>query len=131
MPFKDYYALLGLPANAPLQDIKTAYRKLSKKFHPDHNPGDKYFEDRFKDIQEAYNTLGDEYRRRIYDFNYRHTNLRQLEEDIKEKEVFKSDKPIEWKCRNCGYIHYGKEAPDQCPVCKHPQSYYERRCKNY
>jgi curved DNA-binding protein CbpA len=85
MPFKDYYSLLGIPTNATLQDVKTAYRKLSKKFHPDHNPGDTYFEERFKEIQEAYNTLSDEYRRRIYDFNYKNTNLRQLEQDIKEK----------------------------------------------
>jgi len=56
---------------------------------------------------------------------------KKLLESIKKKQVFKRDKPTEWKCRNCGYIHYGKTAPDQCPVCKHPQSFYEVRCKNY
>jgi len=54
-----------------------------------------------------------------------------LLDNIRKNKVFKSDKPIEWKCRNCGYVHVGKEAPDQCPVCKHPTAFYELRCKNY
>tara|TARA_R110001592_G_scaffold121046_3_gene326062 strand:+ start:1805 stop:2161 length:357 start_codon:yes stop_codon:yes gene_type:complete len=54
---KDYYYILGLKKGATLEEIKQAYRKLSKKFHPDLNPNDKYFEDRFKDIQEAYEYL--------------------------------------------------------------------------
>jgi rubrerythrin len=50
---------------------------------------------------------------------------RKLLKNIKEGKVFKKDKAIKWKCRNCGYIHEGKEAPDECPACKHPQSFYE------
>jgi curved DNA-binding protein CbpA len=53
----DYYKILGLPYNANTNDIKSAYRKLSKKFHPDLNQGDKFFEDKFKEIQEAYENL--------------------------------------------------------------------------
>ncbi len=45
--------------------------------------------------------------------------------------VFKKDTEVKWKCRNCGYIHTGKEAPKECPACKHPQSYYELFCENY
>jgi rubrerythrin len=56
---------------------------------------------------------------------------RKLLEDVKSGAVFKSDKVIEWKCRNCGYVHTGKEAPKECPACKHPGSYYERLAENY
>ncbi len=54
---KDYHYILGVPKTATKKEIKAAYRKLSKKFHPDLNEGDKFFEDRFKDINEAYETL--------------------------------------------------------------------------
>lgn len=64
---KDYYYLLGLDVNASANDIKKAYRKLSIKFHPDKNDGDKYFEERFKDIHEAYSILSDEEKRRKHD----------------------------------------------------------------
>lgn len=56
---------------------------------------------------------------------------RKLLENVKNKIVFKKDKVIRWKCRNCGYIHEGKEAPESCPACKHPQSYYEVMVENY
>ncbi|MGC7847636.1 rubrerythrin [Desulforudis sp. 1088] len=54
-----------------------------------------------------------------------------LLESIKKDRVFKSDREIEWKCRNCGYIHKGSEAPDACPACAHPKAYFERLCENY
>ncbi|MFA5953048.1 MAG: rubrerythrin family protein [Candidatus Pacearchaeota archaeon] len=56
---------------------------------------------------------------------------RKLLKNMKEKKVFKKDKIVKWKCRNCGYIHEGKEAPKECPACKHPQSYYEILEENY
>jgi hypothetical protein len=87
MSYKDYYTILGLGTNASQQDIKTAYRKLSKKFHPDHNPGDSYFEARFREIQEAYEVLGDDYKRQAYDFNYKYKSFSQMEKDIRERET--------------------------------------------
>jgi rubrerythrin len=56
---------------------------------------------------------------------------RKLLTNVKNKKVFKKDKVVKWKCRNCGYIHEGKSAPDECPACKHPQSYYEVLEENY
>lgn len=50
---------------------------------------------------------------------------RKLLKNIEEGKVFKKDKRVKWKCRNCGYIHEGEEAPELCPACNHPQSYYE------
>ena len=56
---------------------------------------------------------------------YHERRYRKLLENVKKKQVFKKDKVIKWKCRNCGYVYEGKEAPDVCPACQHPQSYYE------
>jgi len=56
---------------------------------------------------------------------------RKLFKNIEEGKVFKKDKSVRWKCRNCGYVHEGDEAPDKCPACAHPRAYYELLCENY
>ena len=56
---------------------------------------------------------------------------RKLLKNIKDGKVFKKDTAVKWKCRNCGYVHEGKVAPEECPACAHPQSYYEVVCENY
>ena len=56
---------------------------------------------------------------------------RKLLENVKNGTVFKRDEEVEWHCLNCGYIHHGKEAPEVCPACQHPQSYYELHIPNY
>ncbi len=68
---KDYYYILGIKKETNADDIKSAYRKLSKKFHPDVNNGDKFFEERFKEIQEAYETLSNIDKRKLYDESYK------------------------------------------------------------
>ncbi|MBF2000935.1 MAG: DnaJ domain-containing protein [Synechococcales cyanobacterium M58_A2018_015] len=65
--FKDYYATLGVSKTATAEEIKQAYRKLARKYHPDVNPGDKAAEARFKEINEAYEVLSDADKRRKYD----------------------------------------------------------------
>ncbi len=67
MDFKDYYATLGVPKTATEKELKQAYRKLARKHHPDVNPGDKAAESRFKEINEAYEVLGDAATRKKYD----------------------------------------------------------------
>lgn len=54
-----------------------------------------------------------------------------LANNIADGIVFKREKPVRWVCRNCGYVHEGAEAPDICPACVHPQSYYEIEAVNY
>src|SRR5687767_14785386 len=67
MEFKDYYATLGVTKASTEKEIKGAFRKLARKFHPDVNPGDKASESKFKDINEAYEVLGDAGKRKKYD----------------------------------------------------------------
>jgi len=67
MDFKDYYSTLGVSKSASEKEIKQAFRKLARKFHPDVNPGDKAAESKFKEINEAYEVLGDPAKRKKYD----------------------------------------------------------------
>ena len=55
----------------------------------------------------------------------------KLLESFKAGNTFKGDAPLGWKCRNCGYVHEGEEAPEVCPVCAHPRAYFERKAENY
>jgi len=56
---------------------------------------------------------------------------RALLRRVIEKKVFERDEDIEWQCRNCGYVHTGKKAPESCPACLHPQAYFEPKKNNY
>lgn len=51
--------------------------------------------------------------------------------NINDNRVFKREKVVKWKCRNCGYIHESEEAPEECPACAHPQAYYELLGENW
>jgi len=78
----------------------------------------------FEDVAESFTEIGEveeEHERRY----------RKLLENVEKGIVFKRDVEVEWKCRNCGYVHHGKEAPEVCPACKHARSYYEIHAKNY
>jgi len=75
MAKEDYYKILGVNRDASEDDIKKAYRKMAMKYHPDKNPGDKQAEQRFKEAAEAYEVLGDEQKRQIYD-RYGHEGLK-------------------------------------------------------
>ena len=81
-------------------------------------------EEGFDKVAESFKEIGD--------VEEKHEErYRKLLENVKAGTVFKRSKVVEWKCRNCGYVHEGKEAPKVCPACKHPQSYYELRAENY
>ena len=67
MDYKDYYKILGVSRNASTEEIRKAYRKLAMQYHPDRNPGDKQAEERFKEINEAYQVLNDSQKRAHYD----------------------------------------------------------------
>jgi rubrerythrin len=81
--------------------------------------------------KEGFDKVADSFKE-IGEVEERHeARYRKLLENVKKGEVFKKDRPTEWKCRNCGYVHEGPEAPKVCPACKHPQSYYELLAENY
>jgi rubrerythrin len=81
--------------------------------------------------EEGFNEIADIFRE-IAEVEEEHEKrFRKLLQNIKDGSVFKKDKVVKWKCRNCGYIHEGTEAPEKCPACDHPQSYYELMAENY
>lgn len=84
---RDYYYILGISEKANEQEIKSAYRKLSNKFHPDKNNGEKFFEERFKEILEAYEILSKSDKRKDYDLRLSYfKSSRPNSDDLKKKE---------------------------------------------
>jgi rubrerythrin len=78
----------------------------------------------FKDVADSF--------KQIAEVEEKHEKrYRKLLDNVKKGIVFKRDKAVKWHCRNCGYVHEGKEAPKECPACKHPQAYYELLSENY
>lgn len=62
---------------------------------------------------------------------FHESRYRKLIHNVANNEVFKKNATVKWHCRNCGYIHEGKEPPKECPACKHPISYYEVLAENF
>jgi rubrerythrin len=63
--------------------------------------------------------------------SYHERRYNKLLESVQQGKVFKKDQPIKWKCRNCGYVFEGTQAPEKCPVCAHPKAYFEVWVENY
>lgn len=87
----------------------------------------------FADIAEAegFKAIAAAYRK-IAEVEAEHEKrYRQLLERVEAGTFFEREEEIEWQCRNCGYVHKGKNAPKNCPACLHPQSYFEEKKNNY
>jgi rubrerythrin len=70
--------------------------------------------------------------RKIAEVEKRHEKrYLQLLKNVESGQVFKKGVSVEWKCRNCGYVHEGDTAPQVCPACAHPQAHFEVQCENY
>ncbi|MFB3909235.1 MAG: rubrerythrin [Candidatus Eisenbacteria bacterium] len=59
------------------------------------------------------------------------TRFRKLRENVESKQVFHREGKVRWRCRNCGYVHEGPDAPGRCPACLHPQEHFELASENY
>lgn len=97
MAKKDYYDVLGVKKNSTKQEMKRAYRKLAKKYHPDSNKDNPSAEQMFKEITEAYNVLSDEEKRKLYDqFGHAAFDGSMGEDQSKYTYTDKQD-PFSWK----------------------------------
>jgi rubrerythrin len=87
----------------------------------------------FADVadQEGFKDVAETFRQVAKVEAYHERRYRKLLANVEQGKVFKKDAPIKWKCRNCGNVFEGPEAPAACPVCKHPRSYYEVWTENY
>jgi rubrerythrin len=81
-------------------------------------------EEGFEDVADSFKEIGEVEA-------WHEKRYRKLLKNVEEGEVFKKKNVVKWKCRNCGYIHEGDEAPDECPACKHKREYYEVWVENY
>jgi len=81
--------------------------------------------------QEGFTEIADVFKE-IAEVEEQHeTRYKKLFKNVKRGKVFKKDSVVKWKCRNCGYVHEGKEAPEECPACAHSRAFYELFCENY
>jgi len=78
----------------------------------------------FFDIAKLFRNVGEV--ERHHDFRFR-----QLAENLRNGEVFCKEEEEVWVCLNCGYVHFGKCAPEKCPACGYPQGYFALNCENY
>lgn len=81
-------------------------------------------EEGFTEIAERFRKIGEVEKQH-------EARYKKLIENLTDGKVFKKDGVVIWKCRNCGYIHVGEEAPQVCPACKHPRSFFELKAENY
>lgn len=81
--------------------------------------------------EEGFDNIAESFRQIAEVEAHHEARYRKLLENVNGYRVFKKDGVVMWKCRNCGYVYEGAEAPDLCPACHHPQSYFELLCDNF
>jgi len=82
-------------------------------------------------MEEGFPEIAESFREIAKVEKFHEARYRKLISNIEKGSVFKKDTPVKWHCRNCGYIYEGEEAPEKCPACKHPRSFYEILAENY
>lgn len=130
MPVLDFFTILVYNGNAPTEMADTTYiHKVSN--YEWMSPSGMYPTMAREAEEEGFTVIAELFRK-VADIEREHEmRFRALLENIKNDEVFKRSEENEWECKNCGHIYKGNEAPEVCPVCAHPQSYFEIRKKNY
>ena len=122
---KIWYKLMNDGVGSTEENLKAAaegeayeYKEMYKEF------AEIAREEGFEDVAKKFELVGEV--EKEHEERYKKL-LKNIDDDI----VFKGDDVTVWKCRNCGYIFVGDEAPETCPVCDHPRAYFERVAKNY
>ncbi|MFC1559939.1 rubrerythrin [Candidatus Margulisiibacteriota bacterium] len=121
-----------ITASYPAGIVKDTAANLEHAAKGEHEEWTKLYTD-FEKVarEEGFEDIADNFKE-IAEVEEEHEKrYRKLLSNIKNGIVFKRDKVTKWHCRNCGYVHEGKEAPKECPACKHPQAYYEILAENY
>jgi len=113
-PIKETLLNLHDAANGEMYEFDKMYPEFAKVAQEE---GFAQIAQSFRDIAAIENNHGQRYTK--------------LAKNIENNQVFSSTKPIQWICQNCGHIHIGIQAPDNCPVCSHPKAYFEQNCDNY
>lgn len=81
--------------------------------------------------EEGFTEIADSFKEISRVEKFHESRYKKLSVNLQDGTVFKKQEGTKWHCRNCGYIHEGKEAPQECPACKHPRAYYELLAENY
>ncbi len=81
--------------------------------------------------EEGFPAIAETFRRVAMVEEEHEIRYRKLYDRVVNGSVFVDEDEIEWQCRNCGYVHKGKKAPETCPACQHPKAYFERKKNNY
>ena len=122
---KIWYKLMNDGVGSTAENLKAAaegeayeYKEMYKEF------AEIAREEGFEEIAKKFELVGEV--EKEHEDRYR-----KLLENVDDDVVFKGDDVTVWRCRNCGYVFVGDEAPETCPVCDHPRAYFERAAKNY
>lgn len=81
--------------------------------------------------EEGFDEIADLFERVSVAEKFHEKRYRAFAENLEKGKVFKRDKKVVWRCRNCGYIHEANDAPEICPACRHPRAYFELLCENW
>lgn len=123
---------LGIEASYPAGKIGTTIQNLKAAADGENYEWTKMYKEFTETAQkEGFSEIADVFEAISIAEKGHEKRYRMLLKNIEEGKVFKKDSTVIWRCRNCGYIFSGKEAPKECPACKHPIDYYEVLCENY
>jgi rubrerythrin len=107
-------------------------RNLQKAIEGEHHENTDMYPRMAKEAEEEGHTEVAQLFKKVAEAEKAHeTRYEKLLENIEQDKVFKRDETKKWKCNNCGYIHEGEEAPENCPSCLHPQGHFELFCEPY
>ncbi len=124
--------MVEITASYPAGKIGTTAENLLAAAEGEHEEWDILYRDFAKDAdEEGFPEIAEAFRRIGMVEAEHERRYRILLERVEAEGVFEREEDTEWQCRNCGYVHKGKKAPQKCPACQHPQSYFEPKKGNY